>query len=324
MQAATNNLIIENGPKWFNSPVTTYDGSIEDIQKLVPDFERRPFSLGGSGPSFEHKRLETIIRMPTPTDPHFIPVGVVSKEYVLISHAKVIDVAIRALEEHQIDPVTVKATVSLTEYGERMALSLYLPDKYAIAPDGKHKMTLRLECFNSVDGSSRFRALMGWFRFVCSNGLIIGTTKSDMRRRHVGDLDVADIYDVLTNGLRDSDAEKENFEKWHKHSISIDQLTEWVDNDLKKLWGFKAAARAFQIAKTGYDVDITGDYKDKKPSNITVEHKMLVPGAAIPNETLFDISQTLAWIAKERRDISEQLQWREQIPELLNPLQECR
>ncbi len=311
----------DRGPKWFNSPVTICNGSIEEVKKHIPDFERQAFSLGAGMP--EHKRLETIIRKPTQRDPHCIPVGVVSKEYVLITHAQVVDVAIRALEEHQIDPATVQAAAWLTEYGERMALSLYLPDKYSIAPDGKHKMALSLECFNSVDGSSRFRALMGWFRFVCSNGLIIGTTKSDIHRRHVGDLDVADVYDVLTNGLRDSEADKENFAKWYKHRINIDQLAEWVDDDLKKLWGFKAAARAFQIATTGRDADITGNYKDKKPSNITVTHKKLIPGTARPNENLFDISQTLAWIAKERRDLSEQLQWREQIPELLKPLQEC-
>jgi hypothetical protein len=32
------------------------------------------------------------------------------------------------------------------------------------------------------------------------------------------------------------------------------------------------------------------------------------------------LSQILAWLAKERRDIQEQLGWREQIPELMAPL----
>jgi Domain of unknown function (DUF932) len=36
---------------------------------------------------------------------------------------------------------------------------------------------LRLECFNSVDGSSRLVILFGWLRFVCTNGLV---TKYDV------------------------------------------------------------------------------------------------------------------------------------------------
>jgi hypothetical protein len=52
---------------------------------------------------------------------------------------------------------------------------------------------MRLECFNSVDGSTKFQAFMGWYRFVCSNGLIVGITQVDMRRRHIWGLDILDI-----------------------------------------------------------------------------------------------------------------------------------
>jgi len=34
---------------------------------------------------------------------------------------------------------------------------------------------------------------------------------------------------------------------------------------------------------------------------------------------LFDLSQILAWLAKERRDLQEQLEWRQTVPELLKP-----
>ena len=36
--------------------------------------------------------------------------------------------------------------------------------------------------------------------------------------------------------------------------------------------------------------------------------------------SVFDLSQTLAWLAKERTDIQEQMDWREQIPALLASL----
>lgn len=45
-----------------------------------------------------------------------------------------------------------------------------------------------------------------------------------------------------------------------------------------------------------------------------------VPGAPRGSRNLYDVSQILAWLAKERRDVQEQLEWRETIPELLKPL----
>ena len=45
-----------------------------------------------------------------------------------------------------------------------------------------------------------------------------------------------------------------------------------------------------------------------------------VPGTPKESRNLYEVSQILAWLAKERRDVQEQLEWREQIPELLKPL----
>ncbi len=39
---------------------------------------------------------------------------------------------------------------------------------------------------NSHDGSSAYRVLAGMFRFVCSNGLVLGDTIGDIRVRHSG------------------------------------------------------------------------------------------------------------------------------------------
>jgi hypothetical protein len=41
---------------------------------------------------------------------------------------------------------------------------------------------------NSHDGSSAYQMLAGVFRFVCSNGMVCGTTMSDVRVRHNGDV----------------------------------------------------------------------------------------------------------------------------------------
>ena len=312
----------DNRPKWFNSPVTFHEGSLTTVRSHIPTFERREFGL----PQQENEqfrpnaRLDSIVRLPFGEDKSLIPVGVVSKEYALVPHTAVLDVATKALEAAQIAPDDVKAELKITEYGERMALSLYLPHKYQFDPGDGHPMALRLECINSVDGSTRFRALMGWFRFVCSNGLIIGVTRSDMRRRHVGDFRLQDIGKVLSSGLSESDKEKKNFERWRKSPITLKQVVPWTEDAVRKAWGFKAAARTFHIARTGADVEITGQYKGTTPTTIPVRQTKPVPGAPKEARTLYDVSQILAWLAKERRDLQEQLEWRGKIPGLMEPL----
>jgi hypothetical protein len=93
-----------------------------------------------------------------------------------------------------------------------------------------------------------------------------------------------------------------------------------VDNDLRERWGFKAAARAFHIARCGSDADVLGPYKGNTPTTIEMQKTIRVSGAPDRSRNLFDISQILAWLAKERRDIQEQLEWREKIPGLMAPL----
>ena len=311
-----------DAPKWFNSPVTFHEGTLAMIREHIPDFDRRGFGLGqsGEGPSRLNKRLDAIIRLPFRGDETFIPVGVVSKDYVLVPHKAVLDVATKSFKDMGIESADVRAEMEITEYGERMELSLYLPEKYNFDPGDGEPMALRLECLNSVDGSTRFRALMGWFRFACCNGLVIGVTRSDICRRHSGEIDLRDVGTVLTYGLKEAETEKKNFRKWRETEVTLNQLKPWVNGDLRKGWGFKAAARAFHIARFGFDAAVAGQYMDNTPTSIPMRRTNPVPGTPPQCRTLFDLSQILAWLAKERRDVQEQLKWREQIPELMKPL----
>jgi hypothetical protein len=181
-------------------------------------------------------------------------------------------------------------------------------------------MSMRLECFNSVDGSTRFRALMGWFRFVCSNGMVVGVTDSDVRRRHVGDLGLDDVERVLSCGVQEAIQERKTFEQWRKKEVNHTTLVPWINKELKNKWGFKAAARLYHICRTGHDAEIVGQYKKHTPVTIPVSLAGVVPGAPAESRNLYDVSQSLAWLAKERRDLQEQLAWREGIQDLLTPL----
>jgi hypothetical protein len=305
--------------KWMNSAVTLHAGKVTEITKHVPAFDRRPFALIQSGGIAvrENARLDTIVRLPLNGDAYCVPIGVVSKDYALLQHSSVIDETVKALEESKIAPASVDSELRLTELGERMKLSLRLPDNYVFDPGDQFPMTVRLECINSVDGSTRFRAVMGWFRLVCSNGLTVGITRSESDRRHVGDLQLKHIGDVLRTGINEYKLERDTLIRWRDAVVSDKKLRIWVEKDLKACWGLKAASRAWHIARTGCDVDVLGPYKNQSPTTVPVESIKPVPGSPEESTSLFDLSQILAWLAKERRDIQQQMEWREQIPELM-------
>ena len=322
--------------KWHTSTITTIKGPIAEIREHIPHFERRTFGLElkptkerDEGLLFtdpavlagSNRFYDSIVRVPLPGEnlPP-IPVGIVSRQYSLIQHRDLIDETVKALSTVKIDLAEIKATVNLTEYGERMRLGLLLPPEYSIDPAPGDRMGLRLECFNSVDGSMKFMAVMGWLRFVCSNGMIVGVANTDFRRRHNRSLELADIVEVLRDGIAATTDELKIYKTWRNRAVSAAKLEAWVNETLAKEWGVKAAVRTWHIVRSGVDVEMVDLFEKGLPTEKTVVAGQAVPGAVLPGDNAYAVSQALSWLAKERRDIQEQLEWQRQIPELMRPL----
>jgi len=310
------------GVSWHESPVTHVDGSLADIASFLPEFERRPFAASQPGgmKTRLNERYDMIVRKPFQDDPDYVPVGIVSKTYALVPHHTVLNTAVNALKLAKIPVGGITADLDISQYGERMRLSLYLPPEYDFAPADGHRMKLRLECLNSVDGSSRFRALMSWLRQICSNGLTTGVNSSLLQRRHAGDMDFGDVSKIIDAGIKEAQEDQKLFNAWHKFKVKGETLTDWIENSVQKTWGFKAAARVYHISQTGCDADIIPAFEKQRPSSAKIKKGRPVPGCPEKATNLFDINQILAWLAKERRDVQERLQWREQIPGLMEKL----
>jgi hypothetical protein len=87
----------------------------------------------------------------------------------------------------------------------------------------KHMMRLRHETqidaaeanevvlLNSHDGSSAYQMLAGCYRFVCSNGMVFGDTKHDIRVRHSGNIldNVIEGAFKVLDGFEMVDAQKD-------------------------------------------------------------------------------------------------------------------
>lgn len=316
----------ETGQKWFNSPVFQFEGSIEETATLLPRFERRKFALAPEKGNvmLSNVRLEMIVRMAGMHGMDAVPVGIASKDYALIQHTDVLAAARASLENAGIDLADVTCHLQLTEYGERMALGIILPESYAFAASDGYPLSLRLECINSVEGSTRFRAMMGWYRFVCSNGLVIGSTRSELHRRHSGGSHVHEMQQILISGIKEAMREKALFSIWQSKTVTMEMMTPWLTDVVRKTWGLKAAARVYHIAISGHDAVIQGPYKGKTPLTLLVRPGAVVPGSVQLCRTLYDLAQILAWLAKDRKDVQEQLEWRGLIPGMIAKLERNR
>jgi len=298
-------------------------GPIGQLRRQIPRFDRRPFAvtLPGGGSSEINRNYDVIVRLPGSGQPQEIPVGIVSRSYQLVQQYEVLDLAVKALEAAQIDLANVSAAIQQIGYGEQAAFYFDLPrgpDREFIIGDDD-LMSLRLFCFNSVDGSSSFKANLQWFRLICSNGMRVGQ-EVDMRRIHNRSLAVEEISEVLQRGLKLVNNDRILFDRWFETPVRYGALQEWADGPLREAWGVRAATRAYHIACTGHDVEFARPFEKAQPTVRSVTRGQAVPGAFMPATDVFAVSQVLSWLASERAGVLDQVAWMGQIPDLIGEL----
>ena len=280
---------------------------------MLPTFERRPF--GGN------RLFDEIARSATrSTDP--VSVGTVSKKYVLVQHADAVAALTREVQKAGIPPKHVSARVLLSEYGTRMSVRAALPPEYDLTPEDGHRMALTYECFNSVDGSVPLFAAVGWFRFVCSNGMIVGTPTARVKFRHVPPLKIEEVSDALAEGVRTAIDDRKSFARWHATKISDADLVKFADDQVAPAWGPMAAARVYAISTTGLDGMPRPHRRLAPPHTWSIAHGQgySVPGTAAPCTDAYQVAQVLAWIASRRVNVAQRLQWRDGIRDLMSSL----
>src|SRR5712692_649677 len=307
--------------RWLGDEVHEYAGTLGDMADRLPTFRRQPLAIAspdGTKSTVNWSR-DLIVKCARLSGEDELPIGVVSRQYCLVQHTTVLARAAGALESAGISPSQVKCDLSLTTHGERMALRIRLPSPYDFDPGDGHPMALRLECFNSVEGSCRFMAVLSWFRLVCRNGLVIGISRTVVRR-HDRHLEVEEIGQILTEELRSAEAERAVYASWMRRQVKRDLTQRWVDGPLAAAWGKKAAARAFHICETGRDAEFEDPFERAEPSVRRMKACGAVPGATAPARNAFAVSQVLSWLAGNRGGLQEQLEWRRQIPGLMKEL----
>ena len=94
----------------------------------------------------------------------------------------------------------------------------------------------RIILVNSHDGSSSARVLAGVFRFVCSNGLVVGTTIGKETVRHTGDA-AADLIHRMQQLARNTSKLYSQIDTWSKKDLSKAQSYEMARFAAQLRWG---------------------------------------------------------------------------------------
>lgn len=227
------------------------------------------------------------------------------------------------MHEARIPTDDLQAEAGLSELGEWMNLRLYFPESFHFEPHPGDSMQLRLECTNSVDGSSRLVIQMSWLRLICSNGMTIEESVVPLREIHNEHMDIDRIPAAIGKALATVSLDRERLSRLVSSPFRPGALITWVDGPVSKAWGPVAAARVLHICREGRDAELGIPFAKGLPSEKEMKPLEPVPGSPKPARTLFDVSQALAWVATGRSNTEDRLTWQRQVSALINELAEA-
>jgi hypothetical protein len=288
-----------------------YRGNLRDLAALVPGFERRALtrqdrrSMGPVETQSEQAHLDVVLRRAGPGVGLLeMPVGVISRRYQLFPHARVIENLERALGVVRADPASAEAELDLTSFGARMSIAVALPKRFELDPGDGHPLGMRIIVQNSVNGGG-LRLQLVWQQLESGSQFEVGVTRLESRIGHRIPVRMNDLVPIVQKAVEAAQVESTALAGWHRQLVTRDQLVNWVDGSVRRMWGRTAAARVFHIAMTGWDAEPAFSVEKVAPSRRTMQATDPVPGMPAFVETAYDALLALAWVARDGRDNNE-------------------
>jgi hypothetical protein len=138
--------------------------------------------------------------------------SIVSKDYKLIRHEDAVQRIERIIDEHH---KLGKYEIDTEFYndGARMRMVYRFYEKSVEIKKGD-TVNPELHLFNSYDTTWPFIVLLGAFRIVCSNGLVVGEKYLHLRKRHVYDFDQMDLKEQVATALKRLKLQTNHWKNW--------------------------------------------------------------------------------------------------------------
>jgi hypothetical protein len=138
--------------------------------------------------------------------------SIVSKDYKLIRHERAVSLMENVLhKENRLGRYKVKREIH--NDGARIRQTYRFTDRKETI-SGDDAVSPELHLFNSYDTTWPFTVLLGAFRFVCGNGLVIGKKFLHFKRRHVYELDDMGIDKEVETALKRFGNQATEWRRW--------------------------------------------------------------------------------------------------------------
>ncbi|RZB36382.1 MAG: hypothetical protein SRB2_02207 [Desulfobacteraceae bacterium Eth-SRB2] len=138
--------------------------------------------------------------------------SIVSKDYKLIRHEDAVQ-RIESTIDENLELGKYKTVTEFYNDGGRMCRTYRFYKKSVEIKKGD-KVNPELHLFNSYDITWPFIVLIGAFRFVCANGLVVGEKYLHFRKRHVFDFEQMDIKKQVSTALNRFNLQTNQWKRW--------------------------------------------------------------------------------------------------------------
>jgi len=157
--------------------------------------------------------------------------SIVSKDYKLIRHEDAVQRIETAIDENR----KLGKYDTMTEFyndGARMRMIFRFYEK-SVEIKKEDAVNPELHLFNSYDTTWPFIVIVGAFRFVCANGLVVGKKYLHLRKRHIYHFDEMDLNEQVSTALKRFKLQSDQWKKWTDR-----QVTEKIYENLMKIMKF--------------------------------------------------------------------------------------
>ncbi|MBW1781295.1 MAG: DUF932 domain-containing protein [Deltaproteobacteria bacterium] len=146
--------------------------------------------------------------------------SIVSKDYRVIRHEQAID-ELEGVIDQTPDLGTPIVKTSFYNDGARMQRT-YRFEKITVEIRPGDRVHLQLLLYNSYDLTWPLIVILGAFRFVCANGLVVGKEFFQFRKRHVVEIDRMDFKDQVATALKRFEDQTRSWRKWATRPLSFE------------------------------------------------------------------------------------------------------
>jgi hypothetical protein len=177
--------------------------------------------------------------------------SIVTTSYRLIRHEEAIGEIERAITKASMFG-SYEISTSFSPDGGRMRRTYRFPE-ISVRISGGDIVNPELHLLNSYDGTWPLMVILGAFRLVCKNGLVVQDTFLCFRKRHIVQLDQIYLEEEVSTALRRFELQTEQWKRWLAY-----QLTPKTYGRVMKAMRFGKKARQgieHRIVQEAEDVD---------------------------------------------------------------------